>query len=260
MAVALFAFIAAAAYGVLRAQLRFYARHALVGDVRTAAGVASRVLAAELRAASPDAGDLYAIGPDSVALRSTTGVGFVCAVQGTTLGLWSVHGVFGTLSTDSLMVFLEGDPMLRADDSWVGARILSVAGGNEGACPGGRPSELEVTLETDLTGVTAGVPVRSFRPYVYRIYRGSDGLWWLGRRLRYGSIQPVAGPLASPEDGGLLLEWTEPSGGPAGGPETVVAARVSVVSVSPVPHPTGAGLHRETFRLSTRAYLRNASR
>lgn len=256
LALALFTLIAVAAYGVLRAQLRFYVRHALVSDIRTAARVASRVLTVELRGASPAVGDLYGIGSDSVALRSTTGVGFVCDLMGATLGLWSSHGVFGTLPTDSLMIFIEGDPAVRADDSWIATRILSVSSASDGAC-GGR-ADLAVTVEADLGAVRTGVPVRAFRPYVYRLYRASDGLWWLGQRLRYGTLQPVAGPLAPMVEGGLSLEWLDGTGQPASGPWTTLSARVSVVGVSPVRYPTDPGLER--VELSSRVFLRNAGR
>ncbi|HVZ48470.1 MAG TPA: hypothetical protein VG916_06785 [Gemmatimonadaceae bacterium] len=57
--------------------------------------------------------------------------------------------------------------------------------------------------------IGAGAPVRVARRVRWLLYRSADRSWWLGYRRCprgvCGAAQPVAGPLASPADSGLLF-------------------------------------------------------
>jgi hypothetical protein len=63
-------------------------------------------------------------------------------------------------------------------------------------------------------GVGVGAPVRVFRPVRWTLYRGSDRTWSIGYRRcprgSCGSVQPVAGPLASAPDSGLVFSNAAP--------------------------------------------------
>ena len=227
----------AASYQTLANAYRFYARQLLLVETREATRVAVEVLGSELRAIGPGAGDLYAMAADSVALRSFIGVGFVCKTTATALSLWRASGVFNPSPTDSLLVFVEGDPTTVDDDRAVSAQIAAVDAGGEPDCPGGHPAQLRLTVTPAPTGVRPGSPVRAFRPHVYRLYRGGDGLWWLGQRLRGGVIQPITGPFAPPALGGLELRFLTAAGVPAGDPREV--ARIGITLRSRVTGPAG---------------------
>lgn len=258
LALLLFSVVATALCLVLVAQHRFYTIQAHVARTRNAARLAVEVLAGELRDSSPSGGDLYAVGPDSVALRSTSGFGIVCAVSANTVSLWRLTGTFGVLNTDSALVFEEHRFDSSLDDRWTAARILSVRLGGTGLCPNGRPPTATLALDRAVTGATVGSPLRGFRPYVYKLYRGADGSWWLGQRLRGGRFQPVTGPFAAPAQGGLRLEYLTDAGAITADPRRVSSVRIAVKAVSVRPISRGGRTDLVTDTLSMRVYLRNS--
>jgi hypothetical protein len=105
--------------------------------------------------------------------------------------------------------------------AWVIATIDSVSQSAAGAgCAAGSAfrsivdsiSQLPVTrlhLTSALpAAIGPGSPVRVFRSVRWTLYRGGEGLWWLGQRrcaTSCGAVQPVAGPLAPPSDTGLAF-------------------------------------------------------
>ncbi len=247
-----------AAYAVLIAQRRFYTLTVQTTTARDAARIALQVLSGELRGSSPAAGDLYAMDADSLAVRSTTAAAVLCDVAGTTLHLRRLAGAFGDRPADSALVYLEGDTSVAADDAWVAVRVLAVGGGGTGSCPDQRPPDLGLIIDRTVGGVLVGAPVRGFRPYIYKLYSGPDGRWWLGQRLRGGIIQPVTGPFAAPGSGGLRFEYLTASGVPAAELRGVAQVRIEVRGSRP-----GASLRRGArvtslgYDLSTVVYVRN---
>ena len=258
MTVALFVIVLASVHAVIFSQHRFYVSQARIAETRAASRIAAGVLAGELRGASSSGGDLYIIASDSVALRSAVGYGVVCGVDGQALRLWRSTGTFGSSVTDSVIVFLEHDFATAEDDEWGVARINAVKSARSDACGDGFAAEYELELDRELEGVTIGSPVRAFRPYVYKLYRGSGGNWWLGQRLRQGRLQPVVGPFAPPASGGLRLEYLNDVGAPTTDRHAVVRVRISVVARSERPIPRRNGLHFSTDSLSTVVFLRNS--
>ena len=215
MVLALLPLLLAVAYEALATAHRFYLHEVEIMEVRESALTAIEVLAAEFRALSPSAGDIYAMAPDSVALRSIVGSAFVCRALGASLSLWRVSGVFGGSPGDSVLVFAEGSSPFRDDDSVRTAHIVAATPGGDPVCPGGAVSQRELTIDPPIEGMSTGAAVRAFRPYVYRLYRAADGRWWLGQRPRGSIIQPIAGPFAPPALGGLELRWLNAAGAPA---------------------------------------------
>ncbi len=258
LALVLFSIVLGTVYIALIAQHRFYVRNAQLASTRNAARVAAEVLTGELRAASPAGGDLYAIAADSVALRSSTGFGVVCSVSGNTIQLWRLTGTFGDSENDSALVFLENTLDTSQDDAWTAVRIRDVRSGGQGECPDGRSPTLRLVLDRELAGVIVGAPLRAFRPYVYKLYTGSDGRWWLGQRLRYGRFQPVTGPFAPPGEGGLRFEFLKRGGVPARDPAEVVEVRISIRARSTHRMLWSGGARFLADTLSTAVYLRNS--
>ncbi len=253
----LLSIVMAAVHSVLLSQSRFHRLQARIASARDAARIALDVLAGELRPLSPAAGDVYGIGRDSVAFRSISGVASICSASETTLTLRRITGTFGDLAADSVSVFVEGDVDTLLDDTWRVAAILDVRASGSGRCPDGRLPDLRLTLDRELSGVGVGSPVRAFRPYVYKLYRASEGSWWLGQRLRQGRLQPVTGPFAPPGEGGLLLEYSTRTGAPSGTGAEVTRVRVSVKAIGDralrLP-----GQEALADTLSTVVYLRNS--
>jgi hypothetical protein len=245
--------LTASAFAVLASQCRFYAGQLQIAATRDAARVALAVLSVELRAASPVAGDIYAIAADSVALRSYTGFGVVCRIDGDEIALRRIAGTFPGSPNDSILVYL--GPRAAA---WGGVAVAGARRPTGGRCPDGLPPDVVVQVLGAVDGAAAGAPVRGFRAYVYRLYRGSDGRWWLGQKLRGGRFQPVTGPFADPAAGGLRLEFLDGVGGLVVDPGAAVQVRVSVVARSPRPVPVRGGSRFFHDSLSTVVLLRNS--
>jgi prepilin-type N-terminal cleavage/methylation domain-containing protein len=86
------------------------------------------------------------------------------------------------------------------------------------AAPDGLSARPSIALRLD--GIPPETPtvVRVTRPWRYSLYHASDGDWYLGAKewnpalLRYNTIQPVAGPLASAAGGGLRFRYVDSLG------------------------------------------------
>lgn len=255
LVISLLAIVIAAVYGVLLSQRRYQVAVDRLVTALDAERVAIAVLSTELRNASPSAGDLYAIAEDSVALRSSTGFGYVCAVEGNTVTVRRIFGTFGASHRDSLLVLVEGTE--RGAD-WAAAGVGGVGGGGRGLCPDGRPADLAAHTHRLPDGVEPGAPVRGFRPYVYRLYRSGSGSWWLGQRPRGGRIQPLAGPFSGPNLDGLTFGFQDSTGRSVDEPGRVVQVSIDVRA-----DRRSAGLARRgsvgvSSGLSAHVVLRNA--
>jgi hypothetical protein len=252
----LFSLVLASASAILIGQQRFYSRNADVASTRSAARTAAELLTAELRGLSAAGGGLYGFAPDSLAIRSTTGVGIVCAVSGSTLVSRRVSGVFGDLPTDSVVIFVEHETNSAGDDELVVARVEESRAASSPICPDGAPPDVALNLDRVIDGVGIGSPIRSFRPYVYKLYVGGDGRWWLGQRLRSGRTQPITGPFAPPAQGGLRLSYSTPLGVAAVEPAAVAVVKIRVKAQGRLRYPWG-GLKRVfTDTVTTAVWVR----
>ncbi|MGD8869371.1 MAG: type II secretion system protein [Gemmatimonadales bacterium] len=252
VAMTLTGIVVAGTLRALSAQKKFYARQARILSARHALRASATLLTSELREVSAAGGDLYAVGSDSVAFRSTAGFGIVCAVnEGSgTLSLTHVSGHLTLDGADSVLVFVENGPQ-NDDDTW---RVLPVVGiATSGpSCGSGTTPQRVITVVGTLNGVWEGAPVRLFRPYVFGLFQMNER-WWLGRRSRAASeYLPVAGPLAPPADGGLQLSYYTPNNVATTDPTLVARVVISVRA------PTDKTLTEPDYRmLSTSTHLRN---
>ena len=160
--------------------------------------------------------DLVLVEPGRVWYRAMRGFGVTCAAPTTArlaLRRALYAGVRDPQPGDSLTLFVEGDPALGSDDSWVRA---GVAGVGKGACEDGSAA-LDLSLAwadpavagAAVAAMAGGGPVRLFEVMELRYY-ASGGAYWLGMRSLNagGSIEPLVGPLADSAAGhrGVYLE------------------------------------------------------
>lgn len=217
-----------ATHAVLLSQQRSYHSRIRIAEARDAGRIAIQVLTEELLGASAEAGDLYALGHDSVALRAVRGFGVVCGTAGSSVRLWLTSGFFGDSETDSLLAYVEEGGARVWGGSWRAVPIIAVRRHGLPPCAHGHAAELELTVAGSLEGLAVGAPVQSFRPAVYRLYASDAGGWWLGQRLGTGPIQPVVGPFAPPSSKGLAFVFRNASGFPTDDPRTVRQVAISV--------------------------------
>jgi hypothetical protein len=253
IALVCFSVIAGSAFAVLSGQRRFYQASVRSAAAEDAARIALQALSAELRSVSPGLGDLYAGSADSVALRSTSAVGVVCHTAGETLHVWQLSGAFSGSAGDSVLVFTAGSSPGPADPRWVASGIAG-AHARERCADGSSPAA-ELVLSSGIRGVRVGAPVRAFRPYVYGLYRAGAGDWWLGQRRRDGRFQPITGPFAPPDSGGLRFQYQGSDGAASAQLGEVRLIRITVKALSPGPLTPAGELVRS---LSTLVHPRNA--
>jgi prepilin-type N-terminal cleavage/methylation domain-containing protein len=253
------AIILGATYGVMVSQQRFFARQTQVQDTRETLRAAAAIVAAELRQASAEGGDLLAIAPDSFVLRTTIGFGVVCGMNAPQKRLNVIQMTGEWSPGDSALVFRDNAPG-TADDEWSQRLLVSVDRSSPGTCAWGAPAEALVTLDTVRVGVRVGAQVRPFRWYVYKLVREGDRFWLGRRRLDETRYTAVVGPLLPPGAGsGLALTYLDGSGNPTDVPSSVRSVRFTVraQSFGRAPGLAGAASGYVEDTLSARAFLRN---
>ncbi len=192
---------------------------------------ASLTLRTELQRLRPD--ELMAWRDTLLEFDTLVGLASVCAVDGSTgtvtvvapdptalphtllnpaAATWHDPPQPGDLLTHWTAPSAEASP--AAPPVPVTGRIRSVAAGT--GCATAPLSTNTRSLRLEFTPAAAhplvprlGSPVRLTRRIRYSLYRGTDGLWYLGRRALSPSgwdiVQPVAGPLATPAEGGMRV-------------------------------------------------------
>ncbi len=183
------------------------------------------MLPVDLRTASPAAGD-FIVGEardTSLELRATIGSAVICGSEGATLALAPADidsGLTSFVSAPQVgdSIWLLGD---SASAEWEALAVRSVSASRD-ACPAGfapRAAELGASHSSIMIGTgdssasryPPGTPLRITRRVRYSIYRGSDGLWYLGYKDwnaiagRFNGVQPVSGPFERPGTPGSKL-------------------------------------------------------
>ena len=207
--------------------------------------------------------DLLALAPGAVTYRAVRGVGLACAAglapAEVRLASSSWRAARAPRPTDSLLVYLEGDPAIAADDVWL---HLGVSGVTMGSCPDGSDALLvrvsaapPVDLAVLLSRLVPGAPARLTEVMEMRYYRSDAASWFGMRSVSTGeAITPVAGPLADSSGTvrGLTLTYRNTAGQVTTDPAAVTEVEVRVVGV------TDAPVRVDTFALVGRVALRNA--
>jgi len=217
--------------------------------------------------------DLLAAEPGAVTYLAPRGAGRVCLAAGgpipeIVLAASSWESLRAPRATDSLLVFVEGNPATGSDDAWI---HLGVVSAGAGSCSGGEAGiAVRVAVPAGLDPgapalVTPGAPVRLAEVMQMRYYR-SGGKSWFG--MRSGStgeaITPVAGPLADSSAGvrGLTLIYRDAADRPTSDLAAVRAVEIALIGVTEQPIH-GRDLRRplvDSLALDTRVVPRNGLR
>ena len=185
-----------AIYQILITNSRTYAVNnaQIQGQQSLRAGM--EVLFGELREISANEGDLVAMGPDSVTIRTPRSFGLVCAIDYTATPPRVTAFRIGpeVKAGDSIFIFADNVPDRALDDVWLTRVVQSVD--TTTTCAGAPGQELRVAnLASTGDTVRLGAPLRTFVQYTYGLitWGGQD---YLGRRISTaGSPDPLVGPL-----------------------------------------------------------------
>ena len=237
VALVLFGAVTAGIYRVLVDNQRLYRAQTQRIDLQQNIRAAVTILPAEFRELDATNGDIKAMSATSITIRAMRQLGFICSPP--ILG-GSLSGVpftirsslfFGTrgfnTATDSVLIYYEGDPATRGDDSWVLGALTGVGTAN---CPDGEPGQqlttnlaLAASQPNQAGAVPGGAPVRGFETVTYLLYQSGDGDWYLGLR-NDGGTQPLIGPVR--DGGGLTFSYYD-----AAGAVTTVPAEVALIEI-----------------------------
>ncbi|HEY2066076.1 MAG TPA: hypothetical protein VGG84_08975, partial [Gemmatimonadaceae bacterium] len=249
----------------------------------------------ELRELDASDGDIQTMDSVSIRVRSTRQLGIVCTVPalGGALNLQVLAGVtFAVRDTleslryfapaDSVLVYYEGDPTIRSDDSWLAGAFSAASDPGTGALTActdvaGRQGRLfKVDLFFDNTApnvqlntagnIAVGSPIRAFQSVTYkRLQVGSD--WYLGfDSLGVASTnQPLIGPLA--DSLGLRFTYYDSLNTRLTAPYTAAVrrkvARISIALALKTTRPIRRNLSKaapDTSRVTLEVALRNNRR
>lgn len=248
----------AAAYSVLITQVRSFEIQRGKMDARETLRGAASLLTSELRAASSSRGDLYAIAPQTITLRSLLGSGVICDTLANRYGAWQPHGDFQATAADSVLIFS------HTSLTWHSVKVSQVwtdpAAGGIPTCDwagGIVPGLVVQVVAGDTAGMRIGSGIRAFRRIQYGIFQ-QDGRWWLGRKLASaGSYDILTGPLSSPADSGLVFHYYDNAGAETADPTQVVRVELVLQAESYALARVGSGTTLPKDSVAIMMFLRN---
>ncbi|MGH7533515.1 MAG: PulJ/GspJ family protein [Gemmatimonadales bacterium] len=194
------------------------------GDLQASLRAGALAVPSELRqialstsSAFDSIADIRAVTDTSITYRSMRGYYMICGTPAsatTVIVSDSIPSAFASeyrapTTSDSALVFWEGDSTITSDDHWIPVAITAVARATNsctfpsGAGPGYTLTVSSLTSRSGLAfaKIYAGSPVRTWETVQLTLY-ASSGQQWLGMSVNGGTTQPVMGPLA-PTAGGV---------------------------------------------------------
>jgi prepilin-type N-terminal cleavage/methylation domain-containing protein len=258
VALVLLGIVSAGVYKVLVNNQRIYTAQTQRIDLQQNIRAAAAILPAEFRQLDAAEGDITAMGPDSIRMRAIRQLAFLCAAPSLGGSVSQVDltirqtPIYGTRQTfaagDSLLVYWEGDPASRSDDTWLPALLQQAPG--TGTCSDGTPAIVLQKLQPtwlastkfNISGaITNGSPVLRFTSLLYRSYADASGTWWLGVQnlSSGGSIQPLVGPLIG--SNGVTFSYFDSAGVATTVPTQVAQIQIVLRARTALPVRDGTG-------------------
>lgn len=271
IAIVLTGIVLGALYQTLGNNQRFYRSTSQILDVQQGIRAVAQLLPSELREVDAVAGDILAMGPDSITVKALRNTYFVCATPNKAAGTMILRNdmVYGYRSVDvtrdRALVFRDGNTQIMSDDTWQDYAISSVTTG--ATCTDGSGAGTTMTVTgtiAKLDSVTVGSPVRTYEQITYRLYVDSAGVGWLGVRNyvggAWGSVSAIAGPLQSAN--GISLTYYDSTGAVTATKTSVAQIGLVVrgISSAPIAIP-GRRANMQLYQdsLTVRVALRNNS-
>ncbi len=255
--------VVGAVFGVLISQWRQFGLHRETIDARETLRGAGALLTSELRGASASGGDLYAIAPQSITMRSVQATGVICAkhIIQPRYGLFDPSGTFTDTAEDSVLVYSQ------SGGTWKNLGVFQAwpapAAAGVGTCDwaagqsADQAIEPVVTAPADTAGVWVGSGLKAFRRVQYGMFQ-LNGRWWLGRKLgAAASYELVTGPLRAPADSGLVFHYYNAAGAETAVPADVVRVEIELRSESAGRAGFGGNVGFRRDSLTVNVFLRN---
>ena len=213
---------------------------------------AANILPGEFRLLDAMEGDIAQMSATQITMRAIRKLGFICnppvlpGVGNLAITIRAQPFFGGTSSfanNDSLLIFDEGDPTTRNDDSWVPAQVKATPTAT--TCPdsgGGTPLGYAVTLapgwvsgnKNVVAAITNGSPVYGFVSLTYGLFQsGSDSRWYVGDSAVGQGWIPVIGPLNG--SNGLTLSYYDTLGAVTATPTNVASIGIVLRAQTSVP-------------------------
>jgi prepilin-type N-terminal cleavage/methylation domain-containing protein len=249
IALVLMGIVSAAVYRVLVNNQRVYQMQTQRIDLQQNIRAAATILPAEFRELDALDGDITAMSATSITIRAMRWLGFTCdpPVMGGAVGALTTtirggplfFGSRGILTSDSILIYYDGNQASRLDDAWWAGRPTA----NPAAlnCPtdgrpgtrivfalrtAGAPAPPYAGMPPNFPGaIPPGAPVRGFETVTYQLYRpAGDTSWYVGMQPTGQAMQPLVGPVLA---NGLAFTYFN-----AAGAVTAVPAEVARIDIT----------------------------
>jgi len=215
-------------YRILNTNTRLSRAQTEQVSLQSAVRTGSLVVGSELKEIginSTGGTDIVAMSANGITYRAMRATGLACQVSATEVRIRQTP-FFSTrtiaANQDSLLLYVEGDPNIATDDTWLPLRITGVSASTCGAAAATALATSINTATTPLTQIVLEAPVRTFEVMELGILN-SGGQNWLGARsVSAGqALQPALGPITAT---GLQLDYYDAAG-------AVTANRAAVRSI-----------------------------
>jgi prepilin-type N-terminal cleavage/methylation domain-containing protein len=277
IAIVLLGLVSTALYKVLLNNQRTFAAQTQRIDLQQNIRAATTILPAEFRELDASNGDIRAMSATSITIFAMRQMAIICDAPVLPAGATMAFTVrqspfFGNRQTfaanDSLYIYYEGNPALRADDRWVLGRVTVNPTSLNCTDPGAKSGYLVTVVPTwpiaplNVAGaITNGSPVRGFATITYSLWQSpSDNQYYLAQTAS-GSTQPLVGPLIGAN--GLSFIYYDATGTT----QTAVPANVRMIEIrvrgrtaQVIRQANDPALAYKTDSIITRVALRNNTR
>ncbi|UCF19295.1 MAG: hypothetical protein JSU87_15415 [Gemmatimonadota bacterium] len=223
--------VLASILGALVHQQRFYMVAGDISETRRDVDQVDKVLAPELLALNPSAGDITFAASDSMRLRVFRGIFALCDKRVTTDVQVTVRRVTREgpeLDSDSALVYSRGTQVTLADDHWEPVRLGSVSATT---CPDSAPGWSAIAHGLSGIGdqIPIGAPVRVFSYANY--WLGREAGYWVLKTDALGSARVLGGPLmpaSQPKSSALQFRYLDEAGNVTTNPPDIVDVEIVV--------------------------------
>lgn len=227
------------------------------------------VLLTELRGVSSRGGDILAADANSIRIRSMDDFGVVCDVGTSSFGILPFTNTSDDptpFGVETLLVFVDGDPLTSVDDTWEewtpGVELGSSL--TAGTCDGQTSQVVDVQGDAETIvqagDLLVGAPVRNFDTHTWEMSDANYGEWFLTLNDGGGAVE-VVGPLAPDSRGNpLTFRYYDEDGNEltalstAAQREAIRQIELTVSAWSPVLNKDGTNVQDD---LTVRVYTRN---